>query len=52
MHDYKGILGDVQLGDDIISGSGWEIWTLPLNNTESAQFSDIADTPGEGISIY
>lgn len=47
LHDYKGIIGDVKLGGDMLSkGADWNIWSLPLNNTQSAKFQDITYKPG------
>ena len=47
LHDYKGIVGSIKLGeDDVSKGADWNIWSLPLNNTELAQFEAIKTKPG------
>ncbi|XP_063685329.1 beta-galactosidase-like [Bolinopsis microptera] len=49
LHDYKGIVGAIKLGqDDVSKGADWNIWSLPLNNTELAQFETIKIQPGPG----
>lgn len=48
LHDFKGILGSVNLGDnDISQNQDWNIWSLPLNNTKTAKFTELLD-PGPG----
>ena len=47
LHDYKGIVGDIKLGEDVVSkGIDWNIWCLPLNNTNLAQFEVLNTEPG------
>ena len=49
LHDFKGILGDVKINDKVISNPSdakWNIWTLPLNNTQEATFTKLNDHPG------
>ncbi|KAL5266235.1 hypothetical protein ACHWQZ_G003600 [Mnemiopsis leidyi] len=49
LHDYKGLVGEVRLGEDVVSkGVDWSIWTLPLNNTHLAQYQEIKSKPGPG----
>ena len=47
LHDYKGLVGEVRLGEDVVSkGVDWSIWTLPMNNTHLVQYQEIKSQPG------
>ena len=47
LHDFKGILGDVKVNKRIVSQeNAWNIWTLPLNNTDKAKFTKLINKPG------
>jgi hypothetical protein len=47
LHDYKGIIGDIKLGEEVVSkGADWNIWSLPLNNTNLAHFEALKQNPG------
>merc|ERR1712176_443888 len=49
LHDYKGIIGEIKLGEEVVSkGADWNIWSLPLNNTNLAQYEVLHTKPEPG----